>query len=124
MSTHTVRIEDKRLNKVLDTADSKSDTMREALRLLAREKGKGVFTDLTEDQAVAYRWLLDNVGTGGLINGEIAEVELAQVLGKNQQIIRRLVLTPLDAGDYIDVITGVRTVNIRVHALEVHDDDA
>jgi Arc/MetJ-type ribon-helix-helix transcriptional regulator len=122
VSSHTVRVEDESLESVLEGSENKSEVMREALRLYARERDLIETDDLTEPQREAYNWLLERTGGGdGYLLVDGAENSLAQYLGKsskspkgNDSLIRQEITKPLRSKGYIKLMQGMDAVRIYV----------
>ena len=116
MSSHTARVEDESLESVLEGSENKSEVMREALRLYARERDLIETDDLTEPQREAYNWLLEQTGGGdGVLLIDSAETALAQRLGKDKDaLIRREITKPLRSKGYIDIEQTIHDVWIYV----------
>lgn len=124
MSTNVSVKLDEDLLKVAESGESRSETIRDALRTWARENRVSEYPGLNEDQATAYEWMLKRVEGGGVLDKESVETELAQMLSKDRKLIKWKVIAPLSNAGYINVQPRMADVLIWVKPPEVDDDDA
>lgn len=106
------------LEWVLNSGDSKSETVREGLRAIADERSTTSYEGLRDEEAQAYDWLVDRVDGSGTVMLEIIKTELAQVLSKDKELIRTSILLPLSQKGYIDVRPLLFDVKVYVYPPE------
>lgn len=115
MTTHSVSIDDEGLNEFLDEYDgAKSEALREGLRLLQREELSRRYPDLSDDQAMAYNWLVDYAGISGRLLMKTAETHLAQIVSYKKELVVQAVMKPLGRKGYIRVNQGYDWVTVVV----------
>lgn len=101
MTTVSFKLEDDELEAFLDDQENRSETIREALRVY-QWKQEGVQDDrLTDQQRVAYQWMLEQTDGGGRLSLEVAKTVLAQQLSMSSGIIKEQVFKPLQRHGYL-----------------------
>jgi hypothetical protein len=108
------RINDETLAEWLDEQESKSETVREALRLYRLQHESVEDDRLTGAQRSAYQWLREQAGVGGTVRLEVAQTVLAQTLSRDKDLIKYTVLQPLENLGYVEVNAGIRAVRVTV----------
>ncbi|MFB6179557.1 MAG: hypothetical protein ABEI77_07540 [Halorientalis sp.] len=107
MSRHTIKIDDPELQGYLDSADNKSEAIREALRAqVADESGSATAPGLSDIQRKGLDVLLaESFKTSGPAAGklskDVAESQLAQRLQIDAGSVVRVVIRPLLAMGYL-----------------------
>lgn len=88
------------------TGLAKAEILRRSLEYYLPEIDIGR-TPEDPDLRDVYLWLLENSGEGNSIPADVAISELSQRLSKRESIVKRVHLTQLRRGDWIDVSMGV-----------------
>ncbi|SEW09960.1 hypothetical protein [Halobacterium jilantaiense] len=121
MSRHTVRVDEEDLDEYLDDAENKSELVREAVRLYRLKNGAVDDARLTDKQRAAYAWLREYVGVEETMQYEVVQTVLSQKLSLGKEIVKELVLKPLDRLGYLDVTPRMHHVIVEVRPPDVVD---
>lgn len=98
-----------------ESREDKSETVRDALRLLMAREESREFGGLSDDQEAAETWLLEKVGIGNNTTLDWVENRLAQQLSLDMEQIRNQVTKPLNQQDYIEVTPRRDSVDVAVN---------
>lgn len=115
------RINDEQLAEFLDEQESKSETVRKALRLYRLQHESVDDNRLTDAQRAGYRWMREQAGVGGTLRLEVVRTVLAQTLSRDKDLIKYTVLQPLERLGYVDVTPRNEHVRVRVRSPESVD---
>jgi hypothetical protein len=121
VTRHTIRVEDDRLDEYLDDAENKSELVREAVRLHRLKNGVVEDARLTDKQRGAYAWLREYVGVEDTMQNEVIKTVLAQKLSLGKEIVKELVLKPLDRLGYLQVTPRMHHVDVEVRPPDAVD---
>ncbi|GAA0305587.1 hypothetical protein [Halarchaeum salinum] len=97
-----------------EAREDRSETIRDALRLLKAREDSGEFEGLDDDQAAAETWLLENVGVGSRSSLSYVENRLAQQLSLDMDMIRQRIVKPLEREGYVAVVARIESVDVVV----------
>ncbi|EMA01800.1 hypothetical protein C437_15311 [Haloarcula vallismortis ATCC 29715] len=106
---YTVEISDPKLREHLDSAENKSETIRDAIRTEATADGTLRMADLSDDELTAYEWLDEQ---GGRVELETAETHIAQLTQVEKKLVRRNLLRPLSAMGLLEADTRMWGVDL------------
>lgn len=113
--TVSVRLDDPEIVAALESAESQSEAIRNALReAYADESDTDRNGDVPPKAAEAYDWLIDYCGVGGRIGIETARSLIAQKFQIKTDAVDNLVIRPLNSNDWIGVDQGIQSVSIVV----------
>jgi hypothetical protein len=121
VSRHTIRVDDDQLDDYLDDAENKSELVREAVRLYQLKNSAVDDARLTDKQRVAYAWLREYVGVEETMQYEVIQTILSQKLSLGKEIVKELVLKPLDQHGYLDVTPRMHHVIVEVRPPDAVD---
>jgi len=94
--------------------EDRSETIRDALRLLKAREGADEYDGLDDDQAAAESWLLENVGIGSRSSLTYVENRLAQQLSLDMDQIRERIVKPLEREGYVTIAARIERVDVVV----------
>ena len=116
MTTISFKVEDEELEAFLEEQENRSETIREALRVY-RWKQEGVQdARLTDQQRVAYQWMLEQTDGGGRLSMEVAKTVLSQHLSLSAGIVKEQVFKPLERHGYLLPVQYTNYVTLLVLA--------
>ena len=121
VTRHTIRVDDDLLDEYLDDAENKSELVREAVRLHRLKNGALEDARLTDKQRAAYAWLREYVGVDETMQYEVIQTVLAQKLSLGKEIVKELVLKPLDRLGYLRVTPRMHHVDVEVQPPDAVD---
>jgi hypothetical protein len=121
VSRHTIRVDEEDLDAFLNDAENKSEVVREAVRLYRLKKGVVEDARLTDKQRAAYGWLREYVGVDETMQYEVIQTVLAQKLSLGKEIVKELVLKPLDRLGYLRVTPRMHHVDVEVQPPDAVD---
>jgi len=113
MTKVTVRIDDSELSDELESAESKSELIRQALRQYRRERERRTpSSGLTERERTALQWIRANIRESMGLSLVCSQV--AQELGVNQEYVRSQIIPTLDSKDLIATNQSMHSVRVSV----------
>lgn len=93
------------IEAILDDVDGDlSEFVRDAIRMAGREK-HGRYPDLTDKEAEAYQWLLDNFAGQRVVRERLLP-SLAEHLSLKKDLVDHQILRKLDRKDYLNYRGG------------------
>lgn len=114
VTTISFKVEDERLEAFLNEQENRSEAIREAIRFYHWKK-KGVQDSrLTDQQRMAYQWLMKNSDAEGEIGVDVAITELSQSLSLKKKTIKKRVFWPLQRHGYLIPIRYTSHVKLVV----------
>jgi Arc/MetJ-type ribon-helix-helix transcriptional regulator len=111
MTKVTVRIDDPELSNELESAESKSELIRQALREYQTDSQQSA-TNLTEQEQTALRWIRKNISESMALS--LLCSQLAQQLSVNRKYIRTQIIPTLNSRDLIATSQSMHAVRVSV----------
>jgi len=101
VTTISFQVDDPELESFLDEQENRSEAIREAIRVYQWKQEGVQDSRLTDQQRVAYQWMLEQTDGGGRLSLEVAKTVLAQLLSLNSAIVKDQVFKPLQRAGYL-----------------------
>lgn len=105
--------------EILETAENRSEIIRDGVKRVAAEQMSNQVSasQLSEDQRAALAWMVER--TGGRERSQMrmstARRKISQLCQIPKDMVRVEIFEPLRAEGYLDVITGINAVRLRVY---------
>lgn len=117
MTTISFKLEDEALEAFLDDQENRSEVIREAIRRQMYQEVTVEDGRLTDEQRQSYEWFRRYAGVGEAVDLEVAVTVLAQQLSLKKELVKVVVLRPLERLGYLRVgWYGMESVRVRVEA--------